>query len=281
MPKVRRKLASRIAWRLYFVFCFAILSWLSVNTAHARVLALGRLGNALPVGTLYPTPVGILYPGFNIAAGVNAAALANGKKVTAAQASVSPALAEGDSYSYLASVANSTQRLGFGMGYVGSIATEPTHGMFAGAGFNLGALSFGVGLRDYDLTGGFDPSVDIGTLLHIGSEFSLGAVAYNADTDPQIAFGVGFGRPKKDNVEVNVLLPALSTNFTDGSEYIVTFAATVYSGAFGTGFRSSYYSSSSSFTHTLAGLLWLTADSNLILQLSTPRTLTVGYTYVF
>lgn len=237
---------------------------------------IGNLTNPLPAGVIYPTPAGILYPGFNIAAGVNAAALATGKRSTAGQLTVAPPLQSGDATSYVASVATSTNRLGWSIGYLGSQGDEMTHGLFAGVGCILAPISFGVGLRDTDISGGFDPDVDFGTRVELGKDFSLGAVVYNLNADPGVSAGIGFGRKKKENIEVNFLLPSLG-----GTDYAATFAATVYSGRFGTTFRTTYFITSQTFSHTLGGLIWFTSSINMFVQLTSPRTLGAGLTYVF
>ena len=263
---------------------FTVLAFLAVLISFDKANAasagggLGKIGNALPAGVTFPTPVGILYPGLNVAAGVNAAALPGGKKVTSLQLAGAPALSDTDSTSYFGSLAFSNTNLGWSVGYTGSSGTTLTNGMFAGVGFNLGRINLGIGLRDTDLSGGFSPNVDIGLKIDMGKDFTFGAVAYTMDTTSasQYAIGLGYGHRRKDNVELNVLTPA-----GGGSDYAMTFAATVYTGRFGTNFRTSYFMGSQSFSHTLGALYWLGEKLNVMLQLNTPKTLTVGLTWVF
>lgn len=256
----------------------AIFSLLNANLAYAEsVGGIGNLTNPLPSGVIYPTPVGIVNPGFNIAAGVNPATLTSGKRATSGLMAVAPPLQSSDSMSYLASIATSTNRLGWSIGYLGSQGTGGlTHGMFAGVGFSLAPVSFGVGLRDTDMSGGFNPNVDFGSKIELGNDWAMAAVIYNLDQTPGASIGMGYGRKKKENVEVNFLLPSFGS-----SDYAVTMAATVYTGRFGTTFRTSYYLTSKSFSHTIGGLIWLTPSFNVLLQLTSPRTLTAGITYVF
>lgn len=264
---------------LVFTVLVMLFTLLSVKQAYAGVGGPAKINSALPGGVIFPVPVGILYPGFNTAAGVNAAALPGGKKITAVQVAAAPALATNDNNSYFASMATSNSAIGWGLGYTGaSTSAGLTHGMFAGVGFNLKRINLGVGLRDSDLSGGFSPNVDIGSKFDLGKDFTFGAVAYNLDdtSNMQFAAGIGYGHPRKDNVEINLLTPA-----GGGSDYMVTFAATVYTGKFGTTFRTSYAMESQAFNHTLGLLYWLGSSMNVILQLTTPRTLTMGITVAF
>jgi hypothetical protein len=235
-------------------------------------------GNAIPTGQIYPNPVGILFPGFNVAAGVNPAALATGKKNTAFQISGSPALQGGDATNYMASIATSSQSLGWSLGYNGSSSGGAlTHSLFSGVGFNIGAASLGLGLRG-PVSGGFDPKVDFALVGQLSQVVSIGAVTYDLNGTPQTAIGLGLSHKKKDNIELDVLLPSWS-NFS--GTYVVTFSATVYSGVFGTTFRTSYDTQAKSVSATLGGLVWLFNNMNFIVQLNTPRTLTAALTYVF
>lgn len=256
----------------------ALFSLLNSNLAYAESSGgIGNLTNPLPAGVIYPTPVAIVYPGFNIAAGVNAAALTSGKRATAGLLAAAPPLQSGDPTSYIASIATSSNRLGWSVGYLGSQATSGlSHGMFAGVGFSLAPLSFGVGLRDTDMSGGFNPNVDFGSKFELGKDWAMAAVIYNLDQSPGASFGLGYSRRKKEAVEVNFLMPTFSS-----SDYAVTVAATVYTGRFGTTFRTSYFLTSKTFSHTLGGLIWVTPNFNFLLQLTSPRTLTAGITYVF
>ncbi len=256
----------------------ALFALLNSNFAYAEsVGGVGNLSNPLPAGVIYPTPVAIVYPGFNIAAGVNAAALTAGKRATAGLLAAAPPLQSGDSISYLASIATSTNRLGWSIGYLGAQGSSGmSHGMFAGVGFSLAPFSFGVGLRDSDMSGGFNPNVDFGSRLEFGKDWAMAAVVYNLDQTPGASLGLGYGRKKKESIEMNFLMPTFGS-----TDYAVTIAATVYTGRFGTTFRTSYFLTSKAFSHTLGGLIWLTPSFNVLLQLTSPRTLTAGITYVF
>ena len=284
MANTAKKLKTSKTWLepfLVLLMIAAIFALLGSPVAYgAAGMGNQSLINPLPAGVIYPTPVGILYPGFNVAAGVNAAALSMGKRVTAAQLSVAPALQTGASMGYLASIATSTNRLGWSVGYVGaSGGAASTHGIYAGAGFTLARVSMGVGLRDTDIASAgfsFDPSVDFGTRIDLGKDFAFGTVVYNLEQTPGVSTGFGFGRKKKENIEINFLIPSLGS-----SDYATTFMATVYSGRFGTTFRTTYYLSSKAFSHTLGALLWLGQKMNVVVQLTSPSTMTFGLTYVF
>ncbi len=277
----RHKKTRRTIYVSEPAFVLAVLlllfSFLGLNTAYGGS---NFLGNAMPIGIIYPTPVGILFPGFNIAAGVNAAALPNGKKGTAMEVAAAPALKSGDSNSGMASIATSSQNIGWSLGYTNTTTNgDMTHGLFSGVGFKLNNLQLGMALRG-NINNGFNPNVDAGMILHVSQDWVVGAVAYNLNNTPQAALGVGIGHPRKDNVEINVLTPAYGSSAVPAT-YLATFSATVYTGAFGTLFRTTYDTTGHDFTATLGALVWLGQDVNAGIELTTPRTLTFGITYVF
>lgn len=253
---------------------FLVFALLTFNRAYGRTA--NNLGNPLPIGLIAPSPVGIVYPSFNSAAGVNPAALAIGKKLTSFQISGAPSLQSGDATAYGASLATTAKNTGWSLGYNGSSSTGTlTHGIYAGVGFKFDPISLGVGLRG-TLSSGFNPNVDAGLKFAVTQNITLAAVARSIDSTLQAGGGIGINNGKNNNVEISYLMPA-----TAGGSALVNFGATVYSGDFGALFQSSYYLSTKTFTHTLGALYWLASNLNLTVQLTTPRTMMLGVTYTF
>ena len=208
--------------------------------------------------------------------GINPAALALGKKLTSLQVSGAPSLESGDSSAYGASLATTTKNTGWGIGYDGaSGGATTTNGLFAGVGFKLDPISLGVGLRG-TWSNGFNPSVDAGMRFAISQNVTIAAVARNLDTTLQAGAGIGLNNGKNNNVEICYMMPAAGS-----LDSIITFGATVYSGRFGAIFQSSYYTNAKNFIHTLGALYWLGSNINFTAQLTTPRSMTMGITYIF
>jgi hypothetical protein len=263
--------------RFFWVSCLGAVFVATAFGVSPGGAGVGGTENPLPTGNIFPTPGGIVFPGFNVAAGTNAAALANGKKGTMFQGAFAPALESGDANSFFGSIATSSSRIGWGIGYTGIQQSGAiTHGVFAGVGFKLGSLSLGMGLRDAAISSGFNPEVDFGSTLKIGKDFYAAAVVYDVETVRTVGFGLGFGKAKQDAIEFNVVSPV-----SGSSDWTVTFAATVYAGIFGTSLRSSYLLASRTFNHTLAGLVSLGDGFNVFVQLTTPRALSFGFTWIF
>lgn len=263
--------------RYFWVGCIAI-TFAACAFGRTGTPTVGGTDNTIPFQNHYTGLGGIVFPGFNTAAGVNAAALANGKKGTSIQVTGAPALQSGDNSTYTGSLATSSSRVGWGIGYNALQSSSGTlnHGMFAGVGFTLGPLSLGMGMRDAAIVSGFNPEVDFGATLVLGGDFHAAAVVYDVATSHVVAAGVGYGRAKRENVELNVRAPVPGS-----ADYTLTFAATFYAGPFGTHFRTSYLTSSRTYNHTLGGLLWLGDHLNVMIQLTTPRALGLGLTYIF
>lgn len=237
----------------------------------------GGIFNSIPGGITATNPVGFVFPGFNSAAAVNPAALALGKKAVAFQALYSPPLQAGDSTNYFASIAASVKNTGWSLGYTGAgSGSTLTHGMFAGVGFSLKPISLGVGLRSAAFSNGFNPNVDLGAQLQLGGSFTMAAVAYAVDSGLQAGLGLGFGKPRQDNVELGVLMATPGS-----SDHRVSFGAQLYSGRIGTLFQTHYNMGSRTFTHNLGMLFQVSDKFNLIAELTTPRTMRFGLTFIF
>ena len=235
----------------------------------------------LPTFDIYPTPSGIVYPSLLDAAGVNPAGLPQSKKVTALGIEYSPSPGSGSPHEYSAAFATGDTRFGFGAGYVGSLSTYATHGMYMGAGFRTESTSIGLDIRNPDFSTGFSPQVDLGIIAKTASDISIGLVLYKLEQAPQLDVGLGFGKDKNYNFELNLLLPVFSNVFQPGANYILTAATTVYAGWFGISFKSSYLTETSSVTQTVSLDVWVSKKLALTLQYSSPNRTYYGLVWSF
>lgn len=244
------------------------------------VRAEGKYFPILPIYDIFPTPSGIVYPGLLNAAGVNPAGLPQLKKVTALSVQYSPAPGTG-SHQYSAALATADKRLGLGVGYMGSMQNVATHGLFLGGGFRSESTALGLSLRDNDFSDGFNPQVDLGMIARTSSEISFAVVLYRLEQTPQLDVGVGFGKDKNYNFELNLLLPGFSSVAQPGANYIITAATTVYANWFGISFKSSYSTQTSSVTQTVSLDIWLAKKMALTLQYSSPNRTYYGIVWSF
>ncbi len=234
----------------------------------------------LPTAHIYPIPVGILFPGFNVAAGVNAAALPLMGKGTSVQGAYLPALSSGDPNGYFGSVAMASKTFGFGIGLLGSKSgSTTTNSLFTGAGFHTDNVAFGLGLRDPNVHGGFNPEVDAGVIVGGDKGLTFGFNLYHLQASPRLAAGLGFIQGRKYNLEANVLLPSFS-NFN--KDYVITASASIFADdVIGFNFCESYYTINNTFLHTIGVLVWVSQHVNLIAQFTSQRTLAAGLSVVF
>lgn len=247
----------------------------TVFPAHAKT---GYV-HEMPTARIAPAPVGLVFPGFNVAAGVNPAALATMESATAFQAAVTPPLQSGDPFGLFGSIASSIKSFGIGLGvdhYSGGGASST--GLFAGGGVQFRSLSFGFGLRDNDIGSSFSPGIDLGLLIgRQKAGLSGGAVFYDVNHAAQLGVGLGYDMDKKLLVEGNVVFPPFNGS---GGGYTLTGSATIYVSDVGLYFRSSYFTAPKTTSHTLGLLAWITRSVNLIFQFTTDRTITLGATFL-
>jgi hypothetical protein len=260
---------------LIFAMIFFILSLLGVKAALGKDAG---MVSPFEASRIFPRPTGILYPGLPEAAGVNPAALAMGKKITAIQGAYTPSLQSGDPQEFFAALGSSQQNVGFGFGYDGVKPSGGSmrNGIFAGAGVALPSVSFGVDLRDPDLSGGFSPDVDLGLKVGRDEGLSFGAVLYQLNSPAQLNVGIGYAK-KSFNLEGNVLLPPFSGG---GNGYTLTGALTVFaSNLVSLHFRTSYFTAGKSFSTTVGASVGISSSASLLAQYTTDRTLTAALTF--
>lgn len=236
--------------------------------------------NAFPVATIYPSSVGILYPGFSVAAGVNGAAIPKAARGTAVQVGYAPPLRSWQSHGLFGSVAHAKGSFGVGAGYTGAIDGTGafTHGAFAGAGYNIDTFSFGMSVREDNLAAGISPEIDAGLIAET-KFFDLGLAFYRLNYSPNMAIAIGTRSGSRMNLELNVLMPP----FYDmaGGDYQITLSAQLDVGLIGVYFRTTFHTSWRGLTHTVGLGGWVGEAVNLTAQYGTSDQATAALTFVF
>ena len=259
---------------LFFIACLGFpLSNAYAETGSAQVAP-------FQLGSVFPDPSGILFPGLATAAAINPAALGNAGKATAIQVALTPSLRSGDDNEYFASFATAKKGFGFGFGIDGATkgGGSFTNGGFVGMGFNLERIALGLAVRDANFSDSVSPSVDVGALFGESQGLKLGFVFYHLENSPQLDLGIGWGAGKKYNLEANVLLPPFSS-FSGGS-LGMSLGANIFIQPLSFLFRTTYYTRSNNYVHTLGVGVWLNQMFNLGVQFSSPRHWTFGLTLV-
>ena len=254
-------LASKLNHSILFILiCCAVSHGQDVNL------------NAVPIDEVFPVTSGIIFPSFLTAAGVNPAALPQkGKGGSVLGLDYSPAPGGDGAHQYSLGVASGDSRVGGGIGYRGTFQKSATHALFAGAGFRSESTSIGVSLRMPDLSKGFSPQTDLGILTSTKSDVTFGLVMYHLESSPQIDVGLGFGKDKNYEFEINILLPAVGSLFQANSEFVLTAATTVYASIFGLSFNSSYNTHTSEVSQSVSLLIWFFKNCGVTLQYRSPN----------
>jgi hypothetical protein len=176
------------------------------------------IANPLPVGLIGASPVGLIFPGFNIAGSVNPAALPS-DRATGIALAVTPEGSAGTTRGF-GSIATTDKKIGIGAGYLGtytptsSASNLLTHAAFAGLGFRMDSVQLGASVRNRALqTSGYPTEVDFG-FLYTNDSVTFGGVAYAANTNLQPGFGIGYKRGKTSHIEANILMPVGSSATT-------------------------------------------------------------------
>jgi hypothetical protein len=228
--------------------------------------SVASLASPFPLAQFYPTPVGILYPGFSVAGGVNPAALPTAGEGSALQLGFSGA--DGEENQAFGGLTHSNTRVGMGVGYQANLVNSGVvHNAFAGLGAKFQVLSLGIALRDYDLSAGISPSVDAGLIVKLKG-VEVGFVFYQLETQARMAIGIGTRQEGSYALEANVLLPPFS--YLD-SNYLLTVSAQLEVKKVTAYFRTSYYTASQYLSHTLGLGVRVSKSVHLGLQYSTPR----------
>lgn len=257
---------------LAFSLCFAFIQESRAERSASKV-------NPFGLATEYPDSAGIIFPGIATAAGINAAALGFADRSTAIQLSYGPPSIAGDAHRYFASFATAKKGIGFGAGLNGSTSNGNfNNGAFAGLGFDFERVALGLAVREGNLSGPLSPSVDFGMLFGKGAGLRFGFVLYGIEEAQQLDLGIGYDGGKRYNIELNVLLPPF--NSFSGGSLKFSLGANLFVGSFNFLFRTSYLTGPEAFEHTLGVGLWLNKQINLGVQITTPRTWTIGLTLV-
>lgn len=249
--------------------CLVAAAFLFASTSRAE-----SVENAFPIMRFHPETVGLLYPGFNVAGGVNPAALPSAGRGTAIQAGFSPG--GSDDSRVFTSVAHSADNLGVSGGYQGRIfGGAMAHDAFLGVGGTFGNFGLGLGLRESDLAGGMNPSVDAGILVEL-KVVDFGLVFYDLNGSPRLGIGVGSRSGGSFALEGNVLLPHFNNL---GGGYLITASAQLSLQIVRVLFRTSYDTGWNDFSHTVGLGAWVTPQVMIGLQYSTPRRISGAVTF--
>ncbi len=224
--------------------------------------------NVFPIARFYPETSGILYPGINSAAGINPAALPQSSDATSVQLGFSPAPSQWEDHRAFGSVATSNGKLGFGMGYEGNILNSAlTHNAFAGIGYKIQSVSLGVGVREYNLATGLQPSADVGFKAHL-KVIDIGFVFLNLQGTAQAAVALGAQSYDQFNVEATVLLPPFSNL---AGNYLLSVSAQLAVKMVSFYFRGSYHTQWNAFEYSVGAGFWLGKTLHLAAQVTSPN----------
>ena len=248
------------------------ITFLLILIFSSSAVAGESFNSALPFHNIFPKSGGIIFPSLLTAAGVNPAALPQKNSATTALGfSYSPPPGGSGPHEFGGALARGDKRMGLGVGYLGSMQNALSSAVYLGGGFRSESTSLGLGLRDSDLGDGFAPETDIGIIASGTSELAFGLVMYNLQDSPQIDFGIGFGKDKSYNFEVNVLMPNLSTAFQQDAAYTITAATNVYASIFGVSFSSSYRTFPAEVTQSVSLMIRIFKDFALTIQYRSPN----------
>lgn len=254
------------------------LSLLLLSTTLGASAFGGSLVSSMPVARIFPNAGGILYPGFNSAAGVNPAAIPMTGKGTAIQVAATPSIQSGDTTELFGSVAHTSGALGFGAGYIGDFNSgQNVNSGFVGVGYNLDPLSVGVSVRDFDIKNGGGADIDAGFTFETKSEIAIGAVLYDINHNTQADLAVGTKSGKKYNIEADVLLPPFNSSWMG---YAATLAASITPGMFGFHFGTTYYTAPKTWEYIVGVGCQINDTFQVVAQYATTRRATLALTIV-
>jgi hypothetical protein len=254
------------------------IKWVFILTVCSIARSETGIDSISPITQFYPQPIGLLYPGFNVAAGVNPAAIPSSGNGTAIQAGFSPAPSGGEAHRLFGSVAHKTSNFGFGAGYQGELLNGTlVHNAFVGLGANFGKFNVGLGLRDYNLRTGISPAVDVGLTIEL-KIIDFGVVFYSLETSPRIGVGIGTRSGSSFNLEANILLPPLNNL---GSSYLATVSAQFAIQRITAYLRTTYDTGFRTLSHSVGLGGWVMKQAHLGAQYSTPNRIESALTVTF
>ena len=173
----------------------------------------------------------------------------------------------------------SRKYFGLGLGYDGfRQAGVLTNGAFLGAGFTMEPVSLGLDIRQLNLAGVISPNIDMGLRIGENNGPVFGLVLYDLNDLPQLDVGLGWAAKKKYNVELNVLLPPFA--YLTG-DFTVTAAATVNASIFALYFRASFEYIAAATSQTIGLAANLSDNIVVLIQYSSGRVWTAGFTYLW
>lgn len=233
----------------------------------------------LPLLGAYPTPMNIVFPNLLTSAASNPAALGRYPKVNALAVAYSPKLSN-STQQYFAGFATSKKGLGFNLGLLGRESFgSATHSVFGGVGYGFDQVAIGLGVRESNFVGGFDPSIDLGLTIGESTGVSGALTLYNLAGSSQMAVGVGYAKSKSFTIEADVRLPTFDNL---GGAYLITIAANIAVDPLAFHFATHYNTGfGGSNSHTLGVSFWTGESFNLQAQFNSSNTWTAGLIFAF
>lgn len=237
--------------------------------------------NQIPTASLFPSINPIIFPAAVTAAGVNASALGLYGKRTDLQFAYARG-SDADPQGLFAGTELGSNGFGVGLGYLGQkYSSNNVNNLYGGMGLKIDPMSFGLGARALNTSGGGGADFDFSMTTAERKGFVFGLVLYSLTRNyRQLDLGLGYAGQRKYNAEINVLLPAFSGDGAQG--YTFTGAGTAYATewlAF-TG-RLSYQTYTSDFSYMAGATAWMNPTFNVFLFFTSPRTFTGGITFSF
>lgn len=172
-------------------------------------------------------PGGLCFPAFSSSALVNSAALAQDWR-SEGKVLYSPPLSQDTPHAYSTSAGYSNGIFGLNLGYLGSYQSDIAfHGGFLGGAFKIKKLSFGYTARKLDLEEtSLSHDASIGWNPNYYSRVSASLYGLNEET--QLAMGFGFGRPQKQTLGLDILIPIKPMGDGMRDQYSVTLTLGKY-----------------------------------------------------
>lgn len=256
--------------RIFFVLSFSLITFSSPVVARQRFATL---------------PGGLLYPQFAASAFTNAAALTS-DWYSEVQALYSPETADRSiPHSYFVGYATSNPRLGFNIGYLGSIQSGvAVHNLFSGISARHKKHAFGLAIRKNDVAYSSSFPIDVSWMWDITHRITLGVVSYDVFDNRSLALGLGYEDYSYYSLEVDAQFPLPGYLDLATREYSVNFASVFYFfKAIGISAGTRYQkwvdnnNQSSKWRHTLGTVVKLKGRISIVgLYSSAPDTFTVG-----
>jgi len=258
---------------------------LALTTLIVSILFLLNTSTAFARQRFATLPGGLLYPQFAASAFTNAAALSS-DWYSEVQALYSPEIADrSNPHSYFVGYATSNPKVGFNIGYLGSIQSGvAVHNLFSGVSARHKKHAFGLAIRKNDVAYSSSIPIDASWMWDITRRVTLGVVGYDILDNRSLALGVGYENYSYYSLEVDAQFPLPGYLDFATREYSINFASVFYffkpvGISVGTRYQKwdDINNESSKWRHTLGAVVKLKGRMSLVgLYTSAPDTFTVG-----